>query len=569
MALFQINARDSRIHRFFGAGLFCLAIAAAAHGTLQVRFGPRPVEIHIRWAPDVDDSTRQAAERRYGLLQGALVEGRTWRYALSDFSRMNISALVSDVDVEDTNNIDRAAYRVSPAAASLPYSTSHPWIPVGLHAVAVLGLIIGLINISLGFVALVVPATLDRAMAHGSAVATFVRDPVIKERLSLLLVIIAMGACFFAARTMGLRADERLHHHRIEAYVSGNFATSPSSTIGGFHATATIVAYLTGQSQREDIRLFVLLISGATILVFWSIMRSLEPQASTVRTLQFVFFPLLFPFWFLIYTDVYALMFLLLAILALTRNRFHLAGTLMILSVAVRQSSIVWLALLGLWTLIVNRAKPIRQFVKLSASFGLGSALFLAFVIVNGGVAVGDRSSHPDMEFHTENVLFMLLCFSLMFLPLILSKLPQIARLHPAMLAGVLLSSVTLVLGTFRVDHGYNSPTNDYFLRNRLLEAMTSSPVAEVLASVAIALAVLTLCVIRLRRPMHYLIYPFAAFSVIPSWLIEQRYYLPAFALFMLFRESASPRVERALVAMNAAVALCLFVGIERGWFFL
>ena len=32
-----------------------------------------------------------------------------------------------------------------------------------------------------------------------------------------------------------------------------------------------------------------------------------------------------------------------------------------------------------------------------------------------------------------------------------------------------------------------------------------------------------------------------------PSWLIEQRYYLPAFALFMLFRESASPRVERTL----------------------
>ena len=54
-----------------------------------------------------------------------------------------------------------------------------------------------------------------------------------------------------------------------------------------------------------------------------------------------------------------------------------------------------------------------------------------------------------------------------------------------------------------------------------------------------------------------------------PSWLIEQRYYLPAFALFMLFRESASPRVERALLAVNVVMALSLFVGITEGWFFL
>ena len=40
-------------HRFFAAGLVCLAIAAAAYGALRVTFGPRPVEVHIRWAPGV------------------------------------------------------------------------------------------------------------------------------------------------------------------------------------------------------------------------------------------------------------------------------------------------------------------------------------------------------------------------------------------------------------------------------------------------------------------------------------------------------------------------------------
>ncbi len=74
---------------------------------------------------------------------------------------------------------------------------------------------------------------------------------------------------------------------------------------------------------------------------------------------------------------------------------------------------------------------------------------------------------------------------------------------------------------------------------------------------------------IRLRQPVHYLIYPFAALSLMPVWLIEQRYYIPVFALFMLFRESASPRVERTLVAMYVVMALYLFAGVVGGGSFL
>ncbi len=348
-------------------------------------------------------------------------------------------------------------------------------------------------------------------------------------------------------------------------FLTGSYTT----TIGGFHAAGAVVAKLTGRSTKEDLRLFVLLISGATILLFGSLVRSFEPQASTMRTLQFVFFPLLFPFWFLIYTDIFALMLLLLAILALTRRRFHVTGMLMIMSMMVRQTYLVWTALLGLWTVIVNVAEPFRQVVKSATSFAIGGGLFVLFVIVNGGVAIGDRNNHPDMEFQTENLLFMLVCFFLMFLPLIVSKLPQVARLHRAILIGVPLSSAMLFFGTFRVDHSGNTQWQDYYIRNAMLEAMTSSPVAGVVTSVAIALAVLSLCVIRLRQPAQYLIYPFAAVSVMPIWLVEQRYYMPVFALFMLFRESASAKVERALLAMYVVMALYLFAGVVDSSFFL
>ena len=577
--------------RLVVTGLLCWALAGTAYAVLRLTFGDRPVYIHVRWAPNMGDTPRLQLEQRYQLARAEPRGNRTFGYALTDRSRDNIRNLVLDPAVEDTHEIHRTAFRVGYFAPRLEYVTPSPGIPVGLEFLSILGFLTGLASISLGLLERVAPGAVEKAVttvarhqtmqqwrsprlltraapgAKKQAVAWVAQHPIMQQGLSLLLVMTVMGICFFAARTMEERGDESFHYAQIERYVAGDYSMNPAITVlGGFHVSATIFGRLIGNSTKEDIRLFVLLISGATMLLFWSLVRSFEPQASTMRTLQFVFFPLLFPFWFLIYTDVYALMWLLLAILALTRDRVHVSGILMIVSVLVRQTHIVWLAMLGLWTVTV--AAPLRQLATRGASFGIGAGLFLLFVMVNGGVAVGDQGNHPAFVFHTENLLFMLLCFFAMFLPLILSTLPQIVRLPPALLVGVLLSSVGLYFGTFRVDHPNNIGLN-FFVRNALLEAMTASTSAGVVTSVAIALAVLSLCVIRLRQPVQYLIYPFAALSVMPSWLIEQRYYLPAFALFMLFRESASPRVERTLLAVNVIMAFCLFVGVTEGWFFL
>ena len=138
------------VHRVFAAGLLCLGIAAATYGALQVPLGPRPVFIHVRWAPGVDDAIRQEAEQRYSLSQGEPLEGRTWGYTLSDPSQTNIRALVSDAVIEDTQEIERTAFRVSPSAPRRPYPTSDSWIRISLRGVVVLCLFIGLLGISLG-----------------------------------------------------------------------------------------------------------------------------------------------------------------------------------------------------------------------------------------------------------------------------------------------------------------------------------------------------------------------------------------------------------------------------------
>jgi hypothetical protein len=89
---------------------FVLASALAAVAMLA-GIRSQPVSVHIRWAAAVSDSGRIAAEQRFGLAQGTPHEGTTWRYLLTDHSTGNISALVSDARVEDTDNLDRRAFR--------------------------------------------------------------------------------------------------------------------------------------------------------------------------------------------------------------------------------------------------------------------------------------------------------------------------------------------------------------------------------------------------------------------------------------------------------------------------
>jgi len=137
--------------RFFSAGLLSLAMAAAAYGALRVSFGPRPAFVRVRWAPTVDGTVRQYLERRYSLAQGEQLEGRTWGYTLVDPSSANVRALVIDASVEDTQEIDRDAFRVDEAPRR-PYITQYGWIPTRLRGVGILCLLIGLFSIGLGVV---------------------------------------------------------------------------------------------------------------------------------------------------------------------------------------------------------------------------------------------------------------------------------------------------------------------------------------------------------------------------------------------------------------------------------
>jgi hypothetical protein len=82
-----------------------------AWGLLSLTFPVAPVDIHVRWAPDVTEARLAEFERRFGLRDRTQTDPRTWRYRLANPSTANIRALVQAEQVEDTDGLDRNTYR--------------------------------------------------------------------------------------------------------------------------------------------------------------------------------------------------------------------------------------------------------------------------------------------------------------------------------------------------------------------------------------------------------------------------------------------------------------------------
>jgi hypothetical protein len=100
-----------------------------------VELPPPGNAILIRWAPQVDDAARVAAEARHGLLEAKLrgiAAERTWAYRISDSSTDNLRGLISDPLVEDTDGIDRAELTVPSEALWIRVQRAVPLLRVRL-----------------------------------------------------------------------------------------------------------------------------------------------------------------------------------------------------------------------------------------------------------------------------------------------------------------------------------------------------------------------------------------------------------------------------------------------------
>ncbi|MDB4977901.1 MAG: alpha,2-glucosyltransferase [Candidatus Peribacteria bacterium] len=395
-----------------------------------------------------------------------------------------------------------------------------------------------------------------------------------------------------------LISDENFHFDQISRFTKYNWSMVPSlTTLPGYHGIVAAVWWLSGFSATLPVfRSISFGISLFSILAFFLCVRFLDPEHALLKTMQYILLPVLFPFLFLLYTDISSLLFLFLALYAVLTRHYWLAGILSILCVLTRQNAIVWLGFLFLLVWIHHSVTPslpgetyfqearrrVREVLKSrqvlwravfrSFTFLVGMVLFAVFVYWNHGIAIGDKEAHPFPAIHFGNIYLLLFLFFFIFLPLNIANLPRIRRLLKVHMDSVLVLLVLFFFFywfTFQNTHPFNQQDYSWWLRNRILIFFTQSALLRVLFFLPIAYSVLSIAATRLVWSSFYSMYPLAVLYLIPSWLIEQRYYFIPYCLFMIFREGRSFRVESLTVVYFAVCTVVLYWGIILGRFFL
>ena len=394
--------------------------------------------------------------------------------------------------------------------------------------------------------------------------------------LALLGVFVLLMGGFLYVREAPYLSDESFNFRQISRFRQGELRMEPlMNVIPGYHAAVALVMWATGRTGLFSARLVSTLISALAVLVFYLLALKVERRSALVRTLQFAFFPILFPFFSLVYMDVLALLLVLLGFLLVLRRHYTLAGLAGMLGVLARTNNISWMAFLLVYLLYQEygfdwrapfRREELPRFLRSTWVFWLGFALFAVFLVLNKGIAIGDKSTQPLFKLELGNIYFLLWLFLPLFLPFFLANLRRIGGLvwrRKWILAALLLLFGVFLL-TYHNTHPYNNVLPGYYVRNALLMAADQRFAWKLALFIPASLSLLSLAVTRLEQKSFYWLYPFTVLSLIPFWLVEPRYYFVPYSLFILMQERRSPRLEWLAAGYNLALALILLYLIRN-----
>lgn len=407
------------------------------------------------------------------------------------------------------------------------------------------------------------------------------------ERISAWMLIVLFGvSIIFGLGMMPANQtfhDESFHMPQILAYLKHQYLHLEKSLtmIPGYHFLVAMFSHLFGWSTVNEVRNASILLSLPAVVVFIMLARGLEHRSPAISTSLFYFSPIFFPFFYVLYTDVPSLLFVLLGMWALHKRYYSAAAIVFFLSMLLRQTNVIWLVMawgMALWDewSVVRFRQDLYRYGLALLNAGLKTFLFpvfclafLLFVYFNGGVAIGDSTAHKLDRVYVTQIYFWLLTVFVLFLPLHIKNIPAIFRILKERSELILLCSVMFVLyaATFWAEHGYNY--FDFFLRNRVVQWMRADELHRLILFVPMLWAFLSLAVTPLREKRFYLLYPFTILSLIPHSLVDQRYFMESIALFILFKKDDSHLVNVFTLAIYLPIVAFLYLGISQIRFFL
>lgn len=361
--------------------------------------------------------------------------------------------------------------------------------------------------------------------------------------------------------------DEYIHWPTAQLFAQGKWPLNPGiSTWPTMNAVVGWTTALFHQSQHIKAGRLVIVVFGFIALAgFYHLAKEFDTGSAKLRTAQFFLSPIVLPFCALIYTDLPALSCLLWsAVGAMRRQPWLLIGA-GALACAFRQNEIVWfVAFAFLFGWLSLRDGDKIELTPVIAIIGV-IATWLVLVKLQGGVAAGayTQGDHPGTLKGIPNIWFALAVAAIVYLPYFVFRLftdSQHLQLWQFLALGL------LVAFTFQVKHRFNLIEFNYFVRNNLLQQTFTQQGMGIFLVVAVTAAPL---VFRTRlagyENLRLPLLVFSILSLLPFWLIEQRYYLPIFALFWAARTAVDRRVEIVQLLFGIACTLWMIVHIAHG----
>jgi alpha-1,2-glucosyltransferase len=394
--------------------------------------------------------------------------------------------------------------------------------------------------------------------------------------LGLLLGVLYVAA-IVAMRQKGAFTDEVDHYAQISLFARGDWRVLPGiTTIPGYHLLVAVILRVT-ESSLDAARLVNAGFGLIAIAGFHALRRRLWLGTETLATAQLIVLPILVPLFFVVYTDVLALALLLWAAWANVTRRHALAALLLTLLVGVRQHEVLWAGLFGLFAITAAPARTGLRYgwraLPSLLPYALPLVCFGLFWWWNGTVSLSRSQAglHPDLSLHAGNPCLALLVAGVL-LPLhVVCGLREFAaavRRSPWLGAIPFLLAAGFWFG-FRPDNPYNTALPAYYLHNLIPALIDGDQKARALAAVVAAIAACGLAPTRLRPDGARWFYPFALLFLAASWLVELRYVLVPFVLWLALREHRGRAIEHATLALWLVLAVCMMFATVTHRFFL
>jgi hypothetical protein len=394
------------------------------------------------------------------------------------------------------------------------------------------------------------------------------------------MAFVFLAAGLWAFSSHGAICDELCHYYEgIEQILRGNFVTPACfSTFPGYHLASAGVMKVLGLTTLFHARIVTSLWGLALALVAYAGARERSQGERLTRALLVFTMPLIAPYYFLTYTDTFAVLLSLAAFVAFDRKSDIAATALGAAAVYTRQTQVVWLGFFILMAFMdegVGSREALKRATKRSAGFFLILALFGAWALHHGGFSVGVPDVHPNFKLTLGNIWFFLGLLPLVFLPYVFESasrlLSQLRRRWTGWIVAIPVLYTLFVL-TFRVDHQFNAIVPEFFasfLHNQILHWSVQNHVTETLSFIPVLLGVWLLWDWPFREARFRWILPLYFALLSQQWLIEQRYYMPLFAFLVLTRKTTDPLTERTQLVWQVVLSALAVWGMARDIFLL